>query len=1720
MKRNAFFMVALMVTMSLSTVIADIPAPNDVDSSGQFLSVDGYVTTKYASVGDAVEIVAMTRGHSDDTVVTAQILRFPMSDPMDFINSQSVNGDGIIIGQAFMTRGEAHEDDPNTMMWSGKYTVPASSLGGMYGARIIAEDGALRATDDPTQLNQLINDEIVKVLQAIDDGWQTAKPTQDIKDEFDDIEDEANENGGWTNFVSAATEGGGTGGTAQLWDSMIEAGHNQYNMSAGANFLEALMELLDSDDVDAGMALVSSLLIYLDEFPLPRTFDDFPELGEYLMAIDPIENFTRFEGTGDFEAAYNAMLGSDEWTAMEEALDNLINNVKPFESFQTILHNIALLSVSAHPEAIVDGLIAFLEPLMEEDFDSMTPFQKFVYRFVQMAEELGEEDVVYLDDDDAPDQIFWQYEKLMQEPEGQAWATKVESDTPWVNDIFDMFDILPENCIGHLYDAVIHPIWEGVGETLMDFADWADNFSGIDRYMYWPDYNDEEDEEDDGWAGEDEDAIIFHELYDVRTSLYDPHVLMLGIELNIWGELDGEEYPDKFSMKMTNHLGDDVWTDLEQSDYDDGQYRGILEAPSIRDTVWTFSQPLEDFEGDIDNAELSMEALYPSMLELALFEGLDEMFIVSALGVVVTQDETVTTGSDYTVSAMTYAANGTVVGSKVDIAVMRVSPQVAEDAIESMEPEGEVWIYESNGGLEGRYTGSDLDGDIEVSFHAWGEHIEDEWESDLRREDSANADFWHDETGSGSLWNVHDEIYYELSSSDRGIVEIVTSGTTTTGIEFSFIDTMPLPESPGCMYTEAHRHGGNDVGIDWNYKHFETDGDEFDRTELLEVNIDWGDGTTGGITDDSGDDGSAWHDYGESTDDTYYISVEYVTDGSVSEYHWFTYREEQGFERSDEEGNTWYEYSDRSFEQGEWDYCNLQYQQMETLPSPQIIDSFITDGPFEVMKEEISDSDSSGMATMTVTPSLPGVYPTVVQSKYTRPDGETLTGVGMNLAMVSEGTMTVTGNNLEDINSFSGIPVLAATPGGNGKMTITITPEGLNQNKYYDAWIGVAQMDLSTPFPNIDKDTWGETSDYELEFEPGDTSRSVEITVNGPFALMSIAMFESSCSDVEDGDMAPSEGYFTPNSDEEDEYWVDEDDEFWDDGTFCAEANFEWPFAGYAAIVLNDPGELDITGDLGPGQDANVALSAETGEASRILALAAPTEGFDPASIDFSSFLELAYGEVRHREAGWVVNENKVNEVCEEFGVWYYEDVGESMLRAEWSINTGYWADVDVDDYTPPSIVVTDGDGNEISPHEPWTVEEWNDGTYYASFEINPDDGPFTFTSGSDIGLVGEFELIEEDSYYYMDDDWANTCNTDIEPTEEEAFEIVDELLSNLKSVAWGIGSSADLSLSVLSAPMDNYTVMAIAQIGSGDSATMVSAIGNDVALPNPEPPVMTNLTVGFSHDNPIANDTVTITVTDENQQVVNDVSVLLTEGNTVLFGIVLNDTGQASFKIPEGTLVLYVEGGMYNPYNVTIIVGPDGTTTGDGEGLPVDTDGDGVLDSNDNCTGTPAGDDVDEHGCTVYPDTDGDGVTDDMDAFPNDANESADSDGDGIGDNADKSDGLSSNDEGMNDMMMIGGGVVAVLLLVILVLVGFMMRRADDEDWDEYADTKWDAIEDPIPSGHAPPVSSAPSASSSSPSPDMVGEMIDGYEAVEYPNGSGVWWYKDQNSGQWMEWN
>lgn len=80
------------------------------------------------------------------------------------------------------------------------------------------------------------------------------------------------------------------------------------------------------------------------------------------------------------------------------------------------------------------------------------------------------------------------------------------------------------------------------------------------------------------------------------------------------------------------------------------------------------------------------------------------------------------------------------------------------------------------------------------------------------------------------------------------------------------------------------------------------------------------------------------------------------------------------------------------------------------------------------------------------------------------------------------------------------------------------------------------------------------------------------------------------------------------------------------------------------------------------------------------------------------------------------------------------------------------------------------------------------------------------------------------------------------------------------------------------------------------------------------------------------------------------------------------------------------------------------------GEKKPADSDGDGVINSEDMCPGTPAGTAVDSKGCPIDQDSDGDGVPDSRDRCPNTARGTKvdssgcplDSDGDGVIDSLD----------------------------------------------------------------------------------------------------------------------
>ena len=135
------------------------------------------------------------------------------------------------------------------------------------------------------QLRELFGEEVSTALKSIDDTWDVANPTSQIAGEFTSLQNVVMTNGGWTQFVDDACRGSGALGSQALWEDMIDAGYNQYNMSEGAAFLEELMNFLDSDDAAASIAFHVAVLLYLDEFPIPRSLGDFEDIPPYIAAV-------------------------------------------------------------------------------------------------------------------------------------------------------------------------------------------------------------------------------------------------------------------------------------------------------------------------------------------------------------------------------------------------------------------------------------------------------------------------------------------------------------------------------------------------------------------------------------------------------------------------------------------------------------------------------------------------------------------------------------------------------------------------------------------------------------------------------------------------------------------------------------------------------------------------------------------------------------------------------------------------------------------------------------------------------------------------------------------------------------------------------------------------------------------------------------------------------------------------------------------------------------------------------------------------------------------------------------------------------------------------------------------------------------------------------------------------------------------------------------------
>ena len=93
--------------------------------------------------------------------------------------------------------------------------------------------------------------------------------------------------------------------------------------------------------------------------------------------------------------------------------------------------------------------------------------------------------------------------------------------------------------------------------------------------------------------------------------------------------------------------------------------------------------------------------------------------------------------------------------------------------------------------------------------------------------------------------------------------------------------------------------------------------------------------------------------------------------------------------------------------------------------------------------------------------------------------------------------------------------------------------------------------------------------------------------------------------------------------------------------------------------------------------------------------------------------------------------------------------------------------------------------------------------------------------------------------------------------------------------------------------------------------------------------------------------------------------------------------------------------------------------------------------------------------------------------------------------------------------MILIGGSIGLVAILAVVGLFIILRNRGDEIIEKQFAKEEelFEAVSSNIVS------------SPSTPPITVRGEMIDGYEAIQYPAGSGNWFYRDPTTGAWIEW-
>ena len=162
------------------------------------------------------------------------------------------------------------------------------------------------------------------------------------------------------------------------------------------------------------------------------------------------------------------------------------------------------------------------------------------------------------------------------------------------------------------------------------------------------------------------------------------------------------------------------------------------------------------------------------------------------------------------------------------------------------------------------------------------------------------------------------------------------------------------------------------------------------------------------------------------------------------------------------------------------------------------------------------------------------------------------------------------------------------------------------------------------------------------------------------------------------------------------------------------------------------------------------------------------------------------------------------------------------------------------------------------------------------------------------------------------------------------------------------------------------------------------------------------------------------------------------------------------------------------------------------------DSDSDGVGDNTDICDGTASGEAVDDFGCSnAQLEDNTDGIVDESDITSPDDDEGQQ--------------GSESSDGTSNSLLLIGGSVGLVAIIAVITSLILLRNRRDEIDEKQFVRQE-ELFETVAITTTTPTAPSRPPVTTR-------GEMYDGYEGIEFPVGSGKWFYRDPESGAWVEW-